>query len=230
MIRILIVHQHHLMGDVLGTILKTKAGMEVIGCVMNSQSAIAKLEYNRCDIILIGGGLANREILQILDFLYDRSDETKVLLTDVVNSQAIILHYFEEGVNGYVHEEEPLDSLVEKLYALHRGEFPVPPAIAASLIARISELKRFATTEKVSEPASPLTSLTLREREVVRLIALGHTNQEIANLLVIEVGTVKNHVHSIFRKFGIQKREEAIFFAQQLDTQLGYLSLPDSLA
>ncbi len=226
MIRTLLVYQHHLIGDVIATILQDKPAIEIVGCVTTVDRALTRLADQVCDIVVVGGGVSNQGIMQIMDFIHYNNYETKVLITDIVNSQPIILHYLEEGVHGYVHEDEPLESLVEKINALARGEFPVPPAIAAALIARIKELKRFVSLEREDEAPNPLTSLTLREREVVQLIALGYTNQEIANQLFIEVGTVKNHVHSIFRKFGIQKREEAIFFAQQLNMPAGYLSLP----
>lgn len=151
--------------------------------------------------------------------LMGRGYSTKVLITDMINSKAAILHCIEEGAAGYVYENESLSTFIDKIHALHKNEFPVPPPIAAGLIARINELKRLNDAESMQQlhnRRSQCEELTAREREVLNLMALGSTNQEIAESLVIEVGTVKNHVHNIFRKLDIQSREHATFFAQQL--------------
>lgn len=126
-----------------------------------------------------------------------------------VSAKAAVLRYIEEGAAGYVVEEDSLGDLVRKIRRVYANEFLVSPHIGGALIARLAELKRrvnsvrtMSALESFHEPAE----LTPREWEILRLIEQGMSNQEIANSLVIEMGTVKNHVHNILRKLDVQSR------------------------
>lgn len=213
------VHEHRLVGDIITAALRDKAEIKVIGYAASVKAALHFLEGWQCDVVLASITLADNGALRIARTIAGSNYPMKVLVTDLINSKAAILHCIEEGAAGYVYEDEPLDNLIEKIRLLHKNEFPVPPPIAAGLIARINELKRLASTEtmhQLSNRRGQCEELTAREREVLSLMANGCSNQEIAELLVIEVGTVKNHVHNIFRKLDIQSRDHAVFFAQQL--------------
>jgi DNA-binding NarL/FixJ family response regulator len=218
-IRVLVVHEHRLIGDIIATVFQDQSGLRVIGYAATMEDALDFLEKWSCDVVLASVTLPDNTALRLARIVTHKNDGVKVLVTDMINSKAAILHCIEEGAAGYVYEKESLTNLVEKLHALYNNEFPVPPPIAAGLIARITELKRMNDTESVqhlTHRRSQCEDLTAREREVLNLMAIGSSNQEIAETLVIEVGTVKNHVHNIFRKLDIQSREHATFFAQQL--------------
>lgn len=219
MIRVLIVHEHHLIGDIIKTVLHGNGSMCVVGYSDNADDALDALANEPCDVVVASMTLPENAALRLVRVINERSYGVKVLVTDLINSKAAILHCIEEGAAGYVYENESLHTLIEKIHALYKNEFPVPPPIAAGLIARLNELKRMNEAEsihQVSNRRSQCEGLTAREREVLRLMASGSTNQEIAATLFIEVGTVKNHVHNIFRKLDIQSREHATFFVQQL--------------
>ena len=219
MIRVLVVHEHRLVGDLIATVLQDKAGITISGYAATVEAALDFLDTCHCDVVLASVTLPENAALRLARIVNNRSYTAKVLVTDKINSKAAILHCIEEGAAGYVYENESLTNLAEKIWALAKDEFPVPPPIAAGLIARINELKRLSDAESIHQLTnrrSQCEELTAREREVLNLMALGSSNQEIAEALVIEVGTVKNHVHNIFRKLDIQSREHATFFAQQL--------------
>jgi len=218
-IRVLVVHEHRLVGDLIATVLQDKAGITISGYAATVEAALDFLDTCHCDVVLASVTLPENAALRLARIVNNRSYTAKVLVTDMINSKAAILHCIEEGAAGYVYENESLTNLAEKIWALAKDEFPVPPPIAAGLIARINELKRMSDAESIHQLTnrrSQCEELTAREREVLNLMALGSSNQEIAEALVIEVGTVKNHVHNIFRKLDIQSREHATFFAQQL--------------
>lgn len=201
------------------TVLQSSAGIRVTGYAGTAAEALAFLETWPCDVVVASITLPDNSALALARAVNQRGYPVKVLITDMINSKAAILHCIEEGAAGYVYENESLHTLIDKIHALHKNEFPVPPPIAAGLIARVNELKRLNDAENIhqlSNRRSQCEELTAREREVLHLMALGSSNQEIAETLVIEVGTVKNHVHNIFRKLDIQSREHATFFAQQL--------------
>lgn len=219
MIRVLVVHEHRLIGDIIAAVLQGSVGIHVIGYKDTADAALDFLETWPCDVVVASITLPDNAALRLTRVINEKSYAVKVLVTNMINSKAAILHCIEEGAAGYVYENESLTTLIDKIHALHKNEFPVPPPIAAGLIARINELKRMNDTEsmhQLSSRRSQCEELTAREREVLNLMALGSSNQEIAESLVIEVGTVKNHVHNIFRKLDIQSREHASFFAQQL--------------
>lgn len=219
MIRVLVIHEHHLIGDIIKIVLQGNRGIRVIGYRDSADDALDFLETEPCDVVVASIKLPESAALRLARVLNKKGDGVKVLVTDLINSKAAILHCIEEGAAGYVYENESLHTLIEKIHALYKNEFPVLPPIAAGLIARINELKRMNEAESVhqlSNRRGQCEELTAREREVLHLMALGSSNQAIAATLVIEVGTVKNHVHNIFRKLDIQNREHATFFAQQL--------------
>jgi DNA-binding NarL/FixJ family response regulator len=151
----------------------------------------------------------------------------KVLISGLIHSKAAVLRYIEEGAAGYIVEEDSLADLVRKIRRVYANEFHVSPHIGGALIARLAELKRrvnsvrtMSAMESFHEPAE----LTPREWEILRLIEQGMSNQEIANALVIEMGTVKNHVHNILRKLDVQSRKHAVIFARQQFARTGVLN------
>jgi DNA-binding NarL/FixJ family response regulator len=217
-IRVLVVHEHRLIGDLIASVLQDKSGIKVIGYAATIDTALDLLESCECEVVVASVTLSDNAALRLARIV-NKNYRAKVLVTDMINSKAAILHCIEEGAAGYVYENESLNNLAEKIRSLAKDEFPVPPPIAAGLIARINELKRMRdaeSTHQLTNRRHQCEELTVREREVLNLMALGSSNQKIAETLVIEVGTVKNHVHNIFRKLDIQSREHATFFAQQL--------------
>jgi two-component system nitrate/nitrite response regulator NarL len=123
-------------------------------------------------------------------------------------AQALWLHrYVEAGANGYVLKDNSVDELLTRIRVAYREKALVSPKIVAALMSRVTEWAQlFADIEAgISESAD----LTPREREILELIGQGLTNQEIADSLFIEVGTVKNHVHNILQKLDVSSRQDA---------------------
>jgi DNA-binding NarL/FixJ family response regulator len=121
-------------------------------------------------------------------------------------SKAQVLRYVEAGAAGYVLSTHGVEDLLTRVRAAHNEEALVSPAVAAALMARTADLaRRFADVEH----GAGADELTPREREVLDLVGQGLTNQEIADRLFIELGTAKNHVHSILQKLGVNNRQQA---------------------
>jgi two-component system, NarL family, response regulator LiaR len=218
-IRILVVYEHQLIGDIITAALQAEADIQVIGYAATPEAVFSRLQETSCDIVVVSIELPENAALQLTHRLFEQYNQVKVLITDLIRSTTAVLQCIEAGAAGYVYTDESLSDLLKKVRALHRDEFPVAPGVASGLMNRLAELKRLAETEKENRlpvRTNQCEDLTAREREVLSLMAKGHTNQEIAEALIIEVGTVKNHVHNIFRKLDIQHREHATFFAQQL--------------
>lgn len=216
MIRVLLAHEHRLMTDAIAAVLQDDPEIEIVGCASDVNSVLAHPALTSCTLVLASIRLPNNAALNLARTLANNHTPVKVLVTDLIQSNAAILQCIEEGVAGYVHEDESVTDLVQKIHALSQDEFIVSPSVAAALMARITELKRRTYEVDQNKVSEQWDELTPREREVLDLLARGLSNQEIADELFIEVGTVKNHVHSIFRKLDISERQHASLFTHYL--------------
>ncbi len=207
MIRLLIVDPARLMCNLVATVLKSQADIQVMGMV---QEVTAALEpAGNCDVVLVSAQLPEGGAFELIHRL--KSHGVKVVITGLVESQPLILSYVEAGAAGYVLRDSSADELISTIRAVHRGEAPVSPAVGMALVERMKEL--LALSKRIQlEPVMTTASsgkLSEREKTVLALIADGLTNQEIAQTLIIELGTVKNHVHSILKKLNVSSRAQA---------------------
>ncbi|NIT57547.1 MAG: hypothetical protein GWN00_15355 [Aliifodinibius sp.] len=140
-----------------------------------------------------------------------------------MNQPNVILQYIEAGASGYVLQNESVEDMMEKLHAAKEEKALVSPMVAASMIDRLTQLANLDMPLAYMENKDNMIyELTPREEEVLGLVADGCTNKEIAEELVIECGTVKNHVHNILKKLEVNSRYEAasIFQAQKRPASL----------
>ncbi|MBX3011457.1 MAG: response regulator transcription factor [Caldilineaceae bacterium] len=217
MIRVFLAHEHRLVNDAIATVLQDDAAIQIVGCAADKEGVLTHPQLTTCDVVLLSIKLPDNAALQVLRTLGNKNTHPKVLVTDLIQSNAAILQCVEEGAAGYVYEDESVTDLLQKIHCLSQDEFLVSPSVAAALITRIAELKRYTYDVEQNKVNSQWDELTPREREVLDLLAQGRSNLEIAETLVIEVGTVKNHVHSIFRKLDIRERQHAALFTQYLN-------------
>lgn len=224
MIRVLVVHKVRLTCDLMAAALNEEPDIHVVDFARSAEEAAAKLDSSPVDVVLVNINLPDNDALRITRNVGRDNGSIKVLVTGLVQSKAAVLRCVEEGAAGYVLEEESLQDLVRKIRAVHANQFVVAPHMAGAMIARLAELKRQVTTIRTLAAADSYhepTELTPREWEILGLIEQGMTNQQIADSLVIELGTVKNHVHNILRKLDVQSRKHAVIFARQLMTANG---------
>jgi len=219
MIRLTIVHEVPLIADLIASVLRSEVDISIVGCSRSAEDALAWLPQRDCDVCLANMTLPNEGVWKLTKAAAEDQIPSKILVTGLVRSRVAIVKCLEAGATGYILADEPLPELVKRVRAVHEDKFLIPPEIAAALMNRIAELKRtmneFNDARALSLPESH-KPLTQREREVLGLIARGCSNQEIARSLVIEVGTVKNHVHNILSKLDAPSREHAVLFAKQI--------------
>jgi len=217
MIRILIVDETHLLADLKAVALRNEPGIEVVGSVCTVDEALNLYQQVACDIILASVTLPQKGALELTRAARKNDATTKVLLTGMVDSKAVILGYLEHGVAGYVLMEDSWAELVEKIRAAGRNECLVSSHVAAAMVARLCELKQNISQLGSYEvdAATLYASLTEREGEILNLIEQGYTNLQIGAALCIELGTVKNHVHNLLDKLGVPTRSQAALIARQ---------------
>jgi DNA-binding NarL/FixJ family response regulator len=205
MIRVLLVTEIELVGNVVATVLADEADIEVVGTATSVAEGLDLV--NQCDVLLVSPRLPGDGALELTRLISDEYPSVKVLVFGLTESRAQVLRYIEAGADGYVVKDSAVEDLLDRIHAAHEDKAVVSPQIAAALMSQVAQFARLFS--EVESGIGPGLELTARERQVLELIDLGLTNQQIADQLVIEVGTVKNHVHSILRKLDVTNRQDA---------------------
>ncbi len=206
MIRVLIVEEVRAICEVIATVLRAEADIEVAGCATHIDQAVACLPVT--DVVLVNTTLHNEASARLIRTLHKLAPKVKIVVMGLARNQHAILQCIEAGVSGYVLKDSSLEELLKNVRAAYQNEALVSPPIAAALMSYVAELVGFDAAH--GGDLSAPDSLTRREREVLNLVQQGLTNQEIAASLVIELGTVKNHVHNILRKLNVNSRRDAV--------------------
>lgn len=207
MVRILIVHPTRFVCSLYASVFDEKPNMEVVAQATSKESALQQVATCNCNIALISATLPDNGALVLTKELSQNYPDIKVLVVGLPESKSAILQYVMAGASGYVLQDVTVDSLFKNIQAVQEDKALVSPAMAAAFMDHIVELARISARPYL-EPTA-YSELTPREIEVLELIDGGLTNQEIADKLVIEVGTVKNHVHNILKKLDVASREDA---------------------
>lgn len=206
-INLLIVNEIRLMGNVIVAALEDEPDINVAACVTTYEEAIQVIREKEVDVALVSTRLPDHGGLRLTNAISDIAPSTKVLALGLTEEKKRVLRYVEAGAAGYVLKDDSLEDLIEIVRATQEGKVFVSPQIAAAMMERLSDLAQmFAGVEN---NITDTTALTSREVEVLELISKGFTNYQIAQHLVIEVGTVKNHVHNILEKLNVSSRGEA---------------------
>ena len=208
LIKVLLVIEIRLIGNVFASVLAEETDIRVVGCVTTLEDALRFIQTQEVNIVLISAGLPNQGALELTRAIIDKDLSTKVLvlgLSDENKNEA--LRFIESGACGFIFKDSSVDELIETIRLAQKGEAHVSSRIAGAMMERLFYLSRMfsAVENKIDEDVR----LTSRELEVLQFIGEGLTNQEIAVRLVVEVGTVKNHVHSILEKLNVSNRDEA---------------------
>lgn len=215
MIRVLLVERVRLVCDVVGAALQGEPDINVVGMATTHEDALRALQETPCDIALIGTSLPEEGALALVNEIVEMDLDVKALVVGVPDAEPVIMAFINAGAAGYILRDDPVQELLANVRAAYEDKALVTPAVAARLIARVAEL-----SDKLSQMGvdpSDYQELTPREREILELIGEGMSNQEIADKLVIELGTVKNHVHSILDKLNVNSRKDAALYLSLLD-------------
>ncbi len=206
-IHILLVNEIRLMGNVIAAALEDEPDIDVVGRVTTPEEALKIVQEKPVDVVLVSTRLPDQGALKLTTAISEAAPDTKVLALGLTEEKKRVLRYVEAGAIGYVLKNDSLNDLIDTVRAAQDGRVFVSPKIAAAMMERLSDLAQMFSD--VENSVTDSAGLTPRELEVLEQIGRGLTNQQIAEYLVIEVGTVKNHVHSILEKLNVSSRGEA---------------------
>jgi two-component system, NarL family, response regulator NreC len=202
-IRVLVVDDHAVVRTGLRRVLDAEPDIETVGEAPNADRAIFEAMDHKPEVVLMDVTMAGKSGIEVLPALLQSVPGTKVLMLSMHDDPGYVRAAFESGASGYVLKEAADSEVVAAVRAVASGERYVHPALGARLVTAEAEERRRAEADPLSE----------REREVLRLLALGHTNQEIASMLYISVRTAETHRAHIMQKLGLASRAELVRYA-----------------
>ena len=202
-VRVLIVDDHAVVRSGLSLVLASEDGLEVVGEAGSAREAIFEARALKPDIILLDVVMPDQSGLDILPTLLHEQPQARVLVLSMQDDPQYVRRAFAEGASGYVLKEAADTEVVSAIREVARGGRYVHPELGARLIAAEADEERRAAEDPLSE----------REREVLRLLALGHTNQEIAKQLYISIRTAETHRAHIMQKLRLTTRAELVRYA-----------------
>lgn len=207
-IKVLLVVEVPLISSIFASVLEDEPDIHVVGAVNTVQDALLFLQGQESDVALVSVGLPDQGALTLVRTIVDRAPSMKVLALGLSEEDKnATLRYIEAGAMGYILKDSSLQELIEIIRLAQKGEARVSTKMARVIMERLSNLARMFSVFETKVDGD--VHLTSRELEVLQCIGQGLTNQEIAARLVVEVGTVKNHVHSILEKLNVSSRDEA---------------------
>jgi two-component system response regulator NreC len=198
-----IVDDHAVVRSGLRLVLESEEDIEVVAEAADARNAVFEARAHHPDVILLDVVMPGQSGIEAIPDLLRESPESKVLVLSMQDDPAYVREAFGAGASGYVLKEAADAEVVAAVREVASGQRYVHPALGARLVAAEAE-------ERVRAEEDPLSE---REHEILRLLALGHTNQEIAGQLYLSVRTVETHRAHIMQKLRIQTRAELVRYA-----------------
>jgi DNA-binding NarL/FixJ family response regulator len=202
-IRVLVVDDHAVVRAGLRRVLDAESDIETVGEAATAERAVFEALETTPDVVLMDVVMPGKTGIEGMPALLQALPDVKVLMLSMQDDPQYVREAFEAGASGYVLKEAADTEVVDAVRAVAAGNRYLHPALGARLIAAESEERKRAASDPLSD----------REREVLRLLALGHTNQEIAAQLYISVRTAETHRAHIMQKLGLASRAELVRYA-----------------
>ena len=213
LIRLLIVDDHTIVRKGIRALLATETDIEVVGEAANGREAIAQTVNLHPDVILIDLMMPEMDGIEAVRRITADNADTRILVLTSFATDDKVFPAIKAGALGYLLKDSAPEALINAIRQVYRGESSLHPKIARKLLKEIS---------RPMEQAQTLDPLTQREVDVLKLVANGLSNQEIANSLTVSEATVRTHVSHILSKLHLASRTQAALYA----LREGLTSLP----
>jgi DNA-binding NarL/FixJ family response regulator len=211
-IRVLLADDQSLFREGLSTLLSVQPGFEVVGEAANGEEALRLAASLRPDVVLMDVRMPLLDGVAATRRLHLSQPDCRVIVLTTFDDDEYVFEGLRAGAVGYLLKDAPSEKLFEAIRAAARGESFLQPSVAAKLVSEFARLSGQSPARSQPLP-DPLSD---RELEILRCIAGGLSNREVAAQLVIAEGTVKNHVTNILAKLGVSDRTQAVLKARDL--------------
>lgn len=206
-LHVLVVEDNRVVRDAVAALLASENGTHVVGATGFGTETLQMVEQLRPDIVLLPA--VGTRTVELTRAITRRFAAVRVLVFGIKEIAERVTEVIEAGAAGYVRDDASVEEFREVVHLVARGEARVAPQIASSLFSRLATL---ASARRASERARNV-KLTPRELEILRLVAEGLTNKEIAARLHVEQQTIKNHMHNILERLSLRRRQQAVQYA-----------------
>jgi DNA-binding NarL/FixJ family response regulator len=202
-IRLLLIEDNRLLREGLAAMLKKQKDMNVVETVGNGENILAIMRKYKPEVLLLDLGLRSRNSLNLVKMVKKNFPASKIIIMDLIPVQADVFEFVQAGVAGFILKDATVNDFLKTIRSVAKGLQVLPPNLTGSLFSQIVE---HAISESSPSVLIESVRMTKRERQVIELIADGHTNKEIAQKLHLSTYTVKSHVHNILEKLALSTR------------------------
>jgi|SRR5579884_2356724 len=206
--QLLLVDSRSMLRQGLRALFERVDDITVVGEAADCAEALEQARKLQPDVVLIGIHIPGCNVVQATEELRRELPHTKVIiLTEESNSANLIFQAIRAGARGYVSQDSELDDLVKAIHLVFQGQAVLAPQSLTSLVDLITQ------PQSLIGHTRAVTQLTVREREVLELVAKGITNRQIASRLFVSESTVRTHIHNILDKLQLENRVQAATYA-----------------
>ena len=208
-LRVLIVDDHALFRRGLQMVLKQEDDIDVVGEAGDGSEAVSKAQELMPDVILMDVRMPRRSGIEATQQIKDLMPHVKILMLTISDEEADLYDAIKAGASGYLLKEISIDEVADAIRSVWQGQSRISPSMASKLLTEFAAMSKRAD-ERQQLPAPRLTD---REMAVLKLVAQGLNNRDIAKELFISENTVKNHIRNILEKLHLHSRMEAVVYA-----------------
>ncbi len=212
-IRALIVDDHALFRRGLEMVLAAEDDIELVGEASDGAEAVQKAGESLPDVVLMDIRMPKSSGIEACREMKEVAPSAKIVMLTISDEEEDLFEAIRAGASGYLLKDIPLDEVADVVRAVHGGQSLINPSMAAKLLTEFAALARREQEEQQAAEQVPAPKLTDREMQVLKLVAKGMNNRDIAKELFISENTVKNHVRNILEKLQIHSRMEAVMIA-----------------
>jgi DNA-binding NarL/FixJ family response regulator len=208
-LRVLIVDDHALFRRGLQMVLRQESDIDVVGEAADGHEAVDKAQELMPDVVLMDVRMPGQSGIKATEQIRDNLPHAKILMLTISDEEADLYDAIKAGASGYLLKEISIDEVADAVRSVWAGQSRISPSMASKLLTEFAAMSRRAE-ERQQLPAPRLTD---REMEVLKLVAQGMNNRDIAKELFISENTVKNHIRNILEKLHLHSRMEAVVYA-----------------
>jgi DNA-binding NarL/FixJ family response regulator len=208
-LRVLVADDHALFRRGLQMVLEVEPDIDLVGEASDGVEAIERSQELMPDVILMDVRMPKRSGIEAASQIKDLLPHVKILMLTISDEEADLYDAIKAGASGYLLKEIPIDEVADAIRSVWAGQSRISPSMASKLLNEFAAMSK-ATGDRSQVPAPRLTD---REMEVLRLVAKGMNNRDIAKELYISENTVKNHIRNILEKLHLHSRMEAVVYA-----------------
>jgi len=208
-LRVMVVDDHALFRRGLEMVLSQEPDIELVGEASDGAEAILRATELMPDVVLMDVRMPRRSGIEAAGEIKDLLPHVKILMLTISDEEADLYDAIKAGASGYLLKEIPIEEVADAIRSVWQGQSRISPSMASKLLTEFAAISK-ATNER---PQMPAPRLTDREMEVLKLVAQGLNNRDIAKELFISENTVKNHIRNILEKLHLHSRMEAVVYA-----------------